>query len=131
MMTDPISDFLCRVRNAALARHDELLIPHSRLKEGLAKVLKQEGYLAEVCVEGAAQKKQIRLKLKYTAARKCVIEGLRRLSSPGRRVYSGCSEIPKVRGGLGVIVLSTPAGIVTDREARKRNLGGELLCSIW
>ena len=130
MMTDPISDFLCRVRNAALARHEDVVMPHSRLKENLAQLLKREGYLTDVAVEGTGIK-TIRLKLKYTAARKCVIEGLRRLSSPGRRVYSGCSDIPKVRGGLGVIVLSTPAGVVTDREARKRNLGGELLCSVW
>lgn len=130
MMTDPISDFLCRVRNAALARHADVVIPHSRLKENLAQVLKREGYVADVAVEGTT-KKNIRLTLKYTAAKKCVIEGLRRLSSPGRRVYAGCTDIPKVRGGLGVVVLSTPAGIVTDREARKQNLGGELLCSIW
>ena len=130
MMTDPISDLLCRIRNAALARHADVVIPHSRLKENIAQLLKREGYVAEVAVEGTDQK-SIRLTLKYTAARKCVIEGLRRLSSPGRRVYAGCTEIPKVRGGLGVVVLSTPAGIVSDREARKRNLGGELLCSIW
>lgn len=130
MMTDPISDFLCRVRNAAVARHDDVVIPHSRLKESLAQVLKREGYVADVAVEGVGIKK-IRLKLKYTPTRKCVIEGLRRLSSPGRRVYARCAEIPKVRGGLGVVVVSTPAGLLTDREARKRNLGGELLCSVW
>lgn len=129
-MTDPISDFLCRVRNAAVARHDDVVIPHSRLKESLAQVLKREGYVADVAVEGVGIKK-IRLKLKYTPTRKCVIEGLRRLSSPGRRVYARCAEIPKVRGGLGVVVVSTPAGLLTDREARKRNLGGELLCSVW
>lgn len=129
-MTDPISDFLCRVRNAAVARHDDVVIPHSRLKESLAQVLKREGYVADVAVEGIGIKK-IRLKLKYTPTRKCVIEGLRRLSSPGRRVYARCAEIPKVRGGLGVVVVSTPAGLLTDREARKRNLGGELLCSVW
>ena len=130
MMTDPISDLLCRIRNAALARHADVVIPYSRLKENIAHLLKREGYVSEVAVEGTAQK-NLRLTLKYTAARKCVIEGLRRLSSPGRRVYAGCTEIPKVRGGLGVVVLSTPAGIISDREARKRNLGGELLCSIW
>ncbi len=130
MMTDPISDLLCRVRNAAMARHADVLIPHSRLKENIAHLLKREGYVSEVSVEGTIPK-NIRVTLKYTPAKKCVIEGLRRLSSPGRRVYSCCADIPKVRGGLGVVVLSTPAGIFTDREARKRNIGGELLCSIW
>lgn len=129
MFSDPISDFLCRLRNASRALHPDVLVPHSRLKESLAQVLKREGYVAEVSVEGAG-KKNIRLKLKYSG-RKSVIEGLRRLSSPGRRVYAACTEIPKVRGGLGVVVLSTSAGVVTDREARKRNLGGELICSVW
>lgn len=129
MLSDPISDLLCRLRNAARAQHPEVLVPHSRLKESLAEVLKREGYLSEVSVEGAT-KKQIRMKLRY-AGRKSVLEGLRRLSSPGRRVYARSTEIPKVRGGLGVIVLSTSSGVVTDREARQRKLGGELLCSVW
>ncbi|MBL9126839.1 MAG: 30S ribosomal protein S8 [Verrucomicrobiales bacterium] len=129
MLSDPISDLLCRLRNAARAQHPEVLIPHSRLKESLARVLQREGYLSEVAVEGTT-KKQIRLKLRY-AGRKSVLEGLRRLSSPGRRVYARSTEIPKVRGGLGVVVLSTSSGIVTDREARQRKLGGELLCSVW
>ena len=129
MFSDPISDFLCRVRNAARALHPEVLVPYSRLKESLAQVLLREGYVSDVSVEGTS-KKNIRLKLKYTG-RKSVIEGLRRLSSPGRRVYAPCDAIPKVRGGLGVVVLSTSAGVVTDREARRRNLGGELICSIW
>ncbi len=129
MLSDPISDFLCRVRNATRALHPEVVIPHSRLKEGLAHVLKREGYVAEVSVEGAG-KKALRLKLKYVG-RKSVIEGLRRLSAPGRRVYSNCGSIPKIRGGLGVIIVSTPAGLLTDREARKRNVGGELMCSVW
>jgi small subunit ribosomal protein S8 len=129
MLCDPIADLLCRLRNAARARHPEVLVPHSRLKESIAQVLKREGYIEDVSVEGAPHK-QIRLRLKYTG-RKSVIEGLRRMSSPGRRLYAPCAEIPKVRGGLGVVVVSTSAGVVTDREARKRNLGGELLCSIW
>jgi len=129
MFSDPISDLLCRLRNAARAQHADVLVPHSRLKQSLAEVLKREGYLADVSVEGTS-KKQIRMKLRY-AGRKSVLEGLRRLSTPGRRVYARCTEIPKVRGGLGVVVLSTSSGIVTDREARKRNLGGELLCSVW
>jgi small subunit ribosomal protein S8 len=130
MFSDPISDFLCRVRNAARAQHADLVMPHSRIKEGVALVLKQEGYVSEVSVEGAAPKKNLRVKLKY-AGKKSVIEGLRRMSSPGRRVYAACTEIPKVRGGLGVIVLSTPVGVITDRDARKRNVGGELLFSVW
>ncbi len=130
MLSDPISDFLCRIRNASQALHPEVLIPHSRLKESIAQVLKREGYVADVSVEGATPKKNLRLKLKYSG-RKGVIESIRRLSSPGRRVYSASTEIPKVRGGLGVVVLSTSSGVVTDREARKRNLGGELICSIW
>ncbi|MBL9136690.1 MAG: 30S ribosomal protein S8 [Verrucomicrobiales bacterium] len=130
MLSDPISDLLCRLRNAAQAQLTEVLVPHSRLKLNIAEVLKQEGYLTDVAVEGATTRKNIRLKLKF-AGRKSVIEGLRRLSSPGRRVYAGCDQIPKVRGGLGVVVLSTSAGVLTDREARRRKLGGELLCSVW
>lgn len=129
MFSDPISDLLCRLRNGARAQHPDVLVPHSRLKESIAQVLKQEGYLSEVSVEGTS-KKQIRMKLRYTG-RKSVIEGLRRLSSPGRRVYAQSTEIPKIRGGLGVVVLSTSSGVVTDREARRRKLGGELLCSVW
>jgi small subunit ribosomal protein S8 len=129
MSTDPISDFLCRVRNATRALHPELVLPHSRLKESLAQVLKREGYITDVVTEGKGIK-SLRLKLKYTG-RKSVIEGLKRVSSPGRRVYAGCAEIPKMRGGLGVVVLSTPAGLLTDREARKQNVGGELLCTVW
>lgn len=129
MFSDPISDLLCRLRNAARAQHPDVLMPHSLMKEGIAHVLQREGYLSEVAVEGTV-KKQLRMKLRY-AGRKSVMEGIRRMSSPGRRVYSRSTEIPKVRGGLGVVVLSTSSGIVTDREARKRNLGGELLCSVW
>jgi small subunit ribosomal protein S8 len=129
MLSDPISDFLCRLRNAARAQHSDVLVPHSRLKESLAQVLKREGYLSDVAVEGTA-KKQIRMKLRYVG-RKSVLEGLRRMSSPGRRLYARSTEIPKVRGGLGVVVLSTSSGVVTDREARQRKLGGELLCSVW
>lgn len=129
MFSDPISDFLCRLRNASRAQLTDVLIPHSRMKQSLAEVLRREGYLADVTVEGTT-KKQIRVKLRFTG-RKSVIEGLQRLSTPGRRVYAPCGEIPKVRGGLGVVVLSTSAGLLTDREARRRKLGGELLCSVW
>ncbi|MBX3746436.1 MAG: 30S ribosomal protein S8 [Verrucomicrobiae bacterium] len=128
-MSDPISDLLCRINNAVQAKHPNLVVPHSRLKESISRVLMQEGYLSEVAVEGT-QKKLLRLKLRYDG-RRSVIEGVRRVSSPGRRVYAGCDDIPKVRGGLGILVVSTSGGVVTDREARRRKLGGELLCSIW
>jgi small subunit ribosomal protein S8 len=129
MFSDPIADFLCRLNNAARAQHPELEMPHSKLKESLAQVLQQEGYLTDVAVQGQS-KKVIRIRLRFTG-KKSVIEGVRRLSKPGRRVYAHCREIPKVLGGLGVVVLSTSSGLMTDREARRRNLGGELLCSVW
>lgn len=129
MFSDPIADFLCRLNNAARAQHPDLEMPHSKLKESLAQVLQQEGYLTDVSVQGQT-KKVIRIRLRFTG-KKSVIEGVRRMSKPGRRVYANCREIPKVLGGLGVVVLSTSSGLMTDREARRRNLGGELLCSVW
>jgi small subunit ribosomal protein S8 len=128
-MTDPISDMLTRIRNAGRALRPVVAVPHSRLKESLANILKKEGYVAGVIVEGKAAK-TINIKLKYQG-KKTVIEGLRRLSRPGLRQYVGATEIPRVRGGLGVAVLSTSAGVMTGAEARKKNLGGELLCYVW
>jgi len=128
-MTDPISDMLTRIRNAGRALLPTVEMPHSRIKEDLAKILKQEGYIAEVAVEGKPFKK-IRLRLKYQG-KKNVIEGLRRISKPGLRHYVGASKIPRVLGGLGVAVISTPEGVMTGNDARKKNLGGELLCYIW
>jgi small subunit ribosomal protein S8 len=130
MLSDPISDLLCRLRNGARAQLPDVTVPYSRLKESIAQVLKQEGYLSDVAVEGEAARKQIRMKIRYNG-RRSVIEGLRRMSSPGRRMYAPHTGIPRVRGGLGVVVLSTSQGVVTDREARRRKLGGELLCSVW
>lgn len=128
-MSDPIADMLTRIRNASQAFLPVVSVPHSRLKESIAQVLKREGYVAEVTVEGKLPK-LIKIKLKYTG-RKCVIEGLRRVSSPGLRRYSGSQEVPRVRGGLGTTILSTSEGILTGMQARKKNLGGELLCEIW
>ena len=128
-MSDPIADMLTRIRNASKAFLPVVSVPHSRLKESIAHVLKREGYVAEVSVEGKLPK-LIKIKLKYTG-RKCVIEGLRRVSSPGLRRYSGAQEVPRVRGGLGTSILSTSEGILTGMQARKKNLGGELLCEIW
>ena len=128
-MTDPISDMLTRIRNAGLALQPLVELPHSRVKENIAKVLKQEGYIAEVAVEGATAKK-IKLKLKFEG-KKSVIEGVRRISKPGLRHYVGAEEIPRVRGGLGVAVISTPEGVMSGVQARRKNLGGEVLCYIW
>ena len=128
-MTDPISDMLTRIRNASRAMLPEAAVPHSRLKESIAHVLRREGYVADVAVEGKPRK-TIKLKLKYNG-RRSVIEGLRRVSAPGLRRYSGAREVPRVRGGLGVSILSTSEGIMTGEQARKKNVGGELLCEIW
>jgi len=128
-MTDPISDMLTRIRNANQALLPVVELPHSKVKESIAKILKKEGYISEVGVEGKV-KKTIKMKLKYEG-RKGVIEGLRRVSTPGLRRYTGSTEIPRVRGGLGVSIISTSEGLMTGNDARKKNIGGELLCYIW
>ena len=128
-MTDPISDMLTRIRNAHRALLPTVELPHSKMKENIANILKKEGYLAEVSVEGKAIK-TLKLKLKYDG-KKGVIEGLRRVSSPGLRRYVGATDIPRVRGGLGTAIMSTSQGIMTGVQARKNNLGGELVCYIW
>jgi small subunit ribosomal protein S8 len=128
-MSDPISDMLTRIRNGGRALLPTIELPHSRVKESVAKILKTAGYVSEVAVEGNVIKK-LKIRLKYDG-KKNVIEGLKRVSKPGLRKYVGATEIPRVRGGLGVAVISTPEGVMTDVEARKKNLGGELLCYIW
>ncbi len=128
-MSDPISDLLTRIRNGGRALLPVIVLPHSRIKEGVAKILKSEGYVSEVAVEGDVKKK-IKIHLKYEG-KKSVIEGLKRVSKPGLRKYVGATEIPRVRGGLGVAIVSTSEGLLTDAQARKKNLGGELLCHIW
>lgn len=130
-MIDPISDMLTRIRNAGQAQQPAVLVPHSKIKESIANVLKQEGYVSAVEVADLAKTtKNIKLQLKYQG-KKTVLEGLRRISTPGRRIYVGATEIPRVRGGLGVAVLSTPEGVMSGTEAKKKNLGGELLCFVW
>ena len=128
-MTDPISDMLTRLRNGGRALQPAIELPHSRLKENIATILKSEGYVSDVAVEGKVPKK-IKIRLKYVG-KKNVIEGLKRISKPGLRKYVGSTEIPRVRGGLGVAVISTPEGVMTGTQARKKNLGGELLCYVW
>jgi small subunit ribosomal protein S8 len=128
-MSDPISDMLTRIRNAGAAQLPVVKLPHSRIKESAAKILKSEGYVSDVSVAGD-EKKQLTIKLKFNG-KKSVIEGLKRVSKPGLRRYVGSTEIPRVRGGLGIAVLSTSEGLMTDSSARKKNLGGELLFYVW
>jgi small subunit ribosomal protein S8 len=129
-MMDPISDMLTRIRNAGRALLPDVEIPHSKLKESIAHVLKREGYVADVSVEGKTVTKKIKLKLKY-AGRKSVIEGIKRVSTPGLRRFSGATEVPRVLGGLGTTILSTSQGIMTGTEAKKKNVGGEMICVVW
>ena len=128
-MSDPISDMLTRIRNGGRALLPVVELPHSQIKESVANILKTQGYVSDVAVEGAV-KKTIKIRLKYNG-KKNVIEGLKRISKPGLRKYVASTEIPRVRGGLGVAIVSTSEGLLTDNQARKKNLGGELLCYIW
>jgi small subunit ribosomal protein S8 len=133
MMTDPISDMLTRIRNAALARHDRAEMPHSMLKERVAHVLKSEGFIDDVRVNDAPESgpKTLLLVLRYGRDRQSAIDGLRRVSTPGRRVYVRHDRIPRVLSGMGVSILSTSQGVMTDKDARKQRVGGELLCEVW
>jgi small subunit ribosomal protein S8 len=128
-MSDPISDMLTRIRNAGRALLPAVELPHSRMKESVAKILKSEGYVADVAVEGATIKK-LKIRLKYQG-KKNVIEGLKRVSRPGLRRYVGSTEIPRVLSGMGISIVSTPEGVMTGAQAKKKNLGGELLCQVW
>ncbi len=129
-ISDPVADMLTRIRNAGRAGHSTVLIPASKLKQSIADVLTKQGYIAEVELETEGAKRTLKLTLKY-ADSKPVIEGLRRISKPSRRIYVGAGEVPRVRGGLGTAIVSTPQGVVTDKEARSLNVGGELLCYVW
>lgn len=127
---DPIADMLTRIRNANQALLPDVQMSHSNMRESIAKILKKEGYIGDVSVEGKPGAKTIKLKMKYQG-RKGVIAGLKRVSSPGLRRYVGATEIPRVLGGMGISILSTPQGVLSGTEARKQNVGGELLCFIW
>ena len=128
--SDPIADMLTRIRNAHGGELDITEMPHSRMKGEIARILKREGYITDYVVEGGV-KKQLRVYLKYSVDREAAIRGLRRESRPGLRSYVTSAEIPKVLGGMGVGILSTSAGIMTDKEARQQKIGGELICSVW
>ena len=130
-MTDPIADFLARIRNAILARQAEVLAPASKLKERLCVVLKDEGYITGYDLRDADGLAQIVVRLRWADPRTNAITGLRRRSRPGQRMYVRHGTIPKVRSGLGIAILSTSKGLMTDRAARKEGLGGELLCEVW
>ncbi|MEW5914282.1 MAG: 30S ribosomal protein S8 [Thermodesulfobacteriota bacterium] len=129
-MQDPMADMLTRLRNALLARHDQVDIPSSALKVAVAKVLRDEGYITDLEVTPDDKQGVLRLTLKYISGRS-VIEGIQRVSKPSRRVYVGHQDIPKVRSGLGISILSTPQGVVSDSTARKQKVGGEVLCAVW
>jgi len=131
MMTDPISDMLARIRNGALARHDRVEMPHSNLKKHIAEVLKAEGYVDDVRESEGDGKKTLTLVLRYGRGKDSAIDGLRRVSAPGRRVYVRYDRIPRVRSGMGISILSTSRGVMTDRQAREQKVGGELLCEVW
>lgn len=127
MLTDPIADMLTRVRNANLALHDSAEMPTSKMKVAVARVLQDEGYIAGY----EESERTLTVKLKYDSQRRRVLSGLKRASKPGRRIYVGKEEIPRVLGGMGVAILSTSQGIITGQEARRRGVGGELVCTVW
>lgn len=131
MMTDPIADLLTRLRNAQAAHHVTTSIPYSRLKENILRVISEEGYVHSCEVIGEGTRKQLVVALKYTGQNEPVISGLRRVSKPGRRVYRGYDELAKLKPGMGYAILSTPRGVMTDKNAREARIGGEVLCQVW
>jgi len=131
MMTDPIGDMLTRIRNAGAARHTRTTCPSSRQKLAVARVLQEAGFLGSVAVEAREGHPVMVIDLRYDDAGRALIDGIRRVSTPGRRVYVGRSELPRVRRGLGVAVLSTSKGILSDEQARSQQVGGEVLCEVW
>jgi len=133
MMTDPIADMLTRLRNANTAFHDDVRMPSSKLKEALARILEREGYINGYNVDDDPKRpgKRLTIAMKYTNDRQRTISGLRRVSRPGLRVYTKADSVPRVLGGMGISILSTNQGLMTDREARQRNVGGEVLCQVW
>ena len=129
--TDPIADMLTRIRNAITAKHDKVLVPASNMKKAIAQILLDEGYIKSFQVVEDGKQGIIRITLKYTDSKAPVITGLRRVSKPGLRIYSSCADMPKVRKGLGIAIVSTSKGIMTDKKARELNVGGEVLAYVW
>jgi small subunit ribosomal protein S8 len=130
-MTDPISDFLARIRNAIISRRVMVSVPASNIKVKLAEIMKSEGYIRAFELKPDSRQGVLEVELKYDRDNKCAIEGMQRISRPGQRRYAKAAEVPKVRNGLGIAVVTTSQGLMTDREARKRTLGGEVICEIW
>ena len=131
VMTDPVADMLTRIRNANTAYKDEVVIPASTLKHRIAEILAQEGYVSHVTLGGEGKDRVITVRMKYGPDRQRTINGIKRVSKPGRRVYAGRGEIPRVLGGLGIAILSTSNGLLTDRQAKKQGVGGEVLAHVW
>jgi len=131
MVTDPIADMLTRIRNACLVQHPKVVMPTSTLKANIAKILVEEGFVAGYQITEDKPQANLVLTLKYSGKGKSVIHGLERVSRPGRRVYAGYKEIPWVRSGLGISIVSTPSGVMTGRQARRARVGGEILCNVW
>lgn len=131
VVTDPIADMLTRIRNAVAVGHERVAMPASKLKVNIARILADEGFIDRYEVSGNGHRSELELVLRYAERRRPVIEGLKRVSRPGHRVYAGAKDLPRVQGGLGVAVVSTSQGLMPDREARKRRLGGEVLCEVW
>ena len=130
-MTDPVADFLTRLRNANSAFHEEINLPYSKLKANIAEILKAEGYIAAIKVSDAEVGKNLNIELKYGPNRERSISGIKRVSKPGLRVYAKSTEIPRVLGGLGIAILSTSSGLLTDRQATKKGVGGEVIAYVW
>ena len=131
LMNDPIADMLTRIRNALIARHDTVTLPASNMKKAIAKILLEEGYIKSVDYIDDGLQGQIKIVLKYVENKQSVINGLKRISTPGLRVYARTDELPKVLGGLGIAIVSTSKGVMTDKEARKAHVGGEVLAFVW
>jgi small subunit ribosomal protein S8 len=131
MLTDPISDYLTRIRNALKAEHEEVEIPSSRLKREMSRILKEQGYITDFSVDQGAVGEVLRLKLRYTDERSPVITGMERVSRPGRRRYVASEDVPRVFGGMGTTIVSTSSGVMTGHEARKKGVGGEVVAYVW
>ena len=131
LVNDPIADMLTRIRNAQIAKHDTVVIPASNMKKSIAKILLDEGYIKSYEVVEDGTQGVIRIQLKYLAGKEKVISGLRRVSKPGLRVYAGAEELPKVLKGLGIAIVSTSKGVMTDKKARENHIGGEVLAFVW